>query len=65
MQCLKACVIFTHMKEDVLEILAHWIEDINLYLELDGIPIESLTHDINRKLFKMRMEVKEILESTY
>ena len=65
MQCLKTCGIFTHMKEDVLEILAHWIEDINLYLELDGIPIESLTHDINRKLFKMRMEVKEILESTY
>jgi len=53
------------MKEDLLEVVAHWTHDINDYLADDSIPAENHKHDIMTKLVSMKVELAENLDSNY
>ncbi len=53
------------MKEDLLEVVAHWTHDINDYLADDSIPADNHQHDITKKLVSMKTELAENLDSDY
>jgi hypothetical protein len=53
------------MKEDLLEIVAHWTHDINDYLADTSIPVENHSHDIRTKLVSLKVELAENLDSNY
>ena len=53
------------MKEDLLEVVAHWTHDINDYLADDSIPAENHQHDIMKKLVSLKVELTENLDSDY
>ena len=53
------------MKEDLLEVVAHWTHDINDYLANDSIPVENHAHDIRVKLVCLKTELAENLDSNY
>ncbi len=53
------------MKEDLLEVVAHWTHDINDYLADDSIPTENHKHDVMTKLVSLKVELTEYLDSDY
>ena len=53
------------MKEDLLEVVAHWTHDINDYLADDSIPVDNHKHDVMEKLVSMKSELTEYLDSDY
>ena len=53
------------MKEDLLEVVSHWVHDINDYLADDSIPAENHKHDVMKKLVSMKAEITEYLDSDY
>ena len=58
-------IYYMSMKEDLLEIVAHWSHDITDYLADDSIPVENHKHDIMTKLVSMKIELAENLDSNY
>ncbi len=53
------------MKEDLLEVVTHWIHDINDYLAADSIAADNHQHDVMQKLVSMKAEITEYLDSDY
>ena len=53
------------MKEDLLEVVTHWIHDINDYLAADSIAADNHHHDVMKKLVSMKAEITEYLDSDY
>ena len=53
------------MKEDLLEVVYHWVHDINDYLADDSIPAENHKHDVMQKLVSLKAELSEYLDSDY
>ena len=53
------------MKEDLLEVVSHWVHDINDYLAADSIAADNHQHDITKKLVSMKTELAENLDSDY
>ena len=53
------------MKEDLLEVVSHWVHDINDYLADDSIPAENHKHDVMKKLVSLKAELSESLDSDY
>jgi hypothetical protein len=53
------------MKEDLLEVVSHWVHDINDYLADDSIPAENHKPDVMKKLVSLKAEVSEYLDSDY
>ena len=53
------------MKEDLLEVVSHWVHHINDYLADDSIPAENHKHDVMKKLVSLKAEVSEYLDSDY
>ena len=53
------------MKEDLLEVVSHWVHDINDYLADDSIPADHHKHDVMEKLVSMKSELTEYLDSDY
>ena len=53
------------MKEDLLEVVSHWVHDINDYLADDSIPADHHKNDIMEKLVSLKSELSEYLESDY
>ena len=53
------------MKEDLLEVVSHWVHDINDYLADDSIPADNHQHDVMKKLVSMKAEITEYLDSDY
>jgi hypothetical protein len=53
------------MKEDLLEVVAHWTHDINDYLADDSVPVENHAHDVMKKLVSLKVELAENLDSNY
>jgi hypothetical protein len=51
------------MKEDLLEVVTHWIHDINDYLAADSIAADNHQHDVMKKLVSMKAEITEYLEN--
>ena len=52
-------------KEDLLEVVTHWIHDINDYLAADSIAADNHQHDVMKKLVSMKAEITEYLDSDY
>jgi len=60
------CYIYRmSMKEDLLEVVSHWVHDINDYLADDSIPAENHKPDVMKKLVSLKAEVSEYLDSDY
>jgi hypothetical protein len=53
------------MKEDLLEVVAHWTHDINDYLADTSVPMENHKHDVMKKLVSLKVELAENLDSNY
>ena len=53
------------MKEDLLEVVTHWVHDINDYLAADSIAADNHQHDVMQKLVSMKAEITEYLDSDY
>ena len=60
------CYIYRmSMKEDLLEVVSHWVHDINDYLADDSIPAENHKPDVMKKLVSLKAELTEYLDSDY